>query len=77
VVTGVGQTPRVQRLATHLAPVRQEMVRGEPLVGAAHGYLYSARVPATRPAGDYTPHVVPHHSAAAVPLEAAQILWQR
>jgi glycogen phosphorylase len=59
------------------APVRQEMARGEPLVGAVHGYLYSARVPATRPAGDYTPRVVPHHPAAAVPLEAAQILWQR
>ncbi|MGH7310708.1 MAG: hypothetical protein ACRERE_43110 [Candidatus Entotheonellia bacterium] len=59
------------------APVQQEMVRGEPLVGAAHGYLYSARVPATRPAVDYTPRVAPHHPAAAVPLEAAQILWQR
>jgi starch phosphorylase len=59
------------------APVRQEMARGAPLVGAAHGYLYSARVPATRPAGDYTPRMVPHHPAAVVPLEAAQILWQR
>jgi glycogen phosphorylase len=35
-------------------PVRQKMTRGEPLVGATHGYLYSAHVPATRPAGDYT-----------------------
>jgi glycogen phosphorylase len=53
------------------------MTRGEPLVGATHGYLYSAHVPATRPAGDYTPRVIPHHPAAIVPLEAAQILWQR
>jgi hypothetical protein len=27
--------------------------------------------------GDYTPRIVPHHPAAAVPLEATQILWQR
>jgi starch phosphorylase len=59
------------------APVRQAMTRGEPLVGATHGYRYSARAPATRPAGDYTPRVIPHHPAAIVPLEAAQILWQR
>jgi starch phosphorylase len=59
------------------ASVRQAMMPGEPLVGAAHGYLYSARVPATRPVGDSTPRVVPYHPAAAVPLEAAQILWQR
>ena len=59
------------------APVRQAMTQGEPLVGATHGYLYSARVPATRPAGDYTPRVIPHLPVAIVPLEAAQILWQR
>jgi starch phosphorylase len=59
------------------APVRQAMTRGEALVGASHGYLYSARLPATRPAADYTPRVIPHHPAAIVPLEAAQILWQR
>jgi hypothetical protein len=55
------------------APGRQEMVRGEPLVGAVHGSLYGAQVPATRPAGDYTPRMVPHHPTAAVPLEATQI----
>lgn len=59
------------------APVRQAMTRGEPLVGAAHGYLYGARVPATRATGDYTPRVVPHHPAAIIPLESAQIVWQR
>jgi glycogen phosphorylase len=59
------------------SPVRQEMTRGRELVGAANGYLYSARVPASRPAGDYTPRLVPHHSRAAIPLEAAHVLWQR
>jgi starch phosphorylase len=39
--------------------------------------LYSTRVPATRPAVDYTPRLIPHNNDATVPLEAVQILWQR
>jgi glycogen phosphorylase len=58
-------------------PVRYEMTRGQPLVGAENGYVYSARVPATRPAADYTARVIPQHPSIAVPLEAARILWQR
>ncbi len=58
-------------------PVRQAMTRTQPLVGSAGGYLYTAAVPATRPAGDYTPRVVPFKDGALVPLEASQILWQR
>jgi starch phosphorylase len=56
--------------------IRQTMVRGEHLV-AARGFTYSARVPASRPAGDYTARVVPFHPAAQVPLEERRILWQR
>ena len=56
-------------------PVRQEMTRVRPLVGATHGYLYSATVPAARPAADYTPRVIPSSRGVAVPLEAAHILW--
>jgi len=44
---------------------------------ASNGYVYSARVPATRPASDYTARVIPHRSGVAVPLEATRILWQR
>jgi glycogen phosphorylase len=58
-------------------PVRQEMTRGQQLVGAENGYAYRVRVPAARPASDYTARIVPYHSGGAVPLEAAQILWQR
>ena len=58
-------------------PVRQEMKRTRQLVGAAGGYAYSAAVPATRPAGDYTARVIPNFTGVAVPLETAQILWQR
>jgi len=59
------------------SPVRLEMTRGQPLAGAAGGWLYSARVPAIRPASDYTARVIPQHSGVAVPLEDARISWQR
>jgi len=58
-------------------PVRQEMKRFRPLTGAAGGYVYSASVPADRPATDYTARVIPHYSGVAIPLEAAHILWMR
>jgi starch phosphorylase len=57
-------------------PVRHTMELQQPLTGAANGFLYSAHVPASRPASDYTTRLVPHHSEARIPLEAQQILWQ-
>jgi starch phosphorylase len=57
--------------------VRQEMERVRQLAGSSIGYAYRARVPATRPATDYTARVMPHYPGVAVPLEAARILWQR
>jgi len=59
------------------APVRLEMERISQLAGTPRGYSYRARVPATRPAGDYTARAIPHHAGVAVPLEAVQVLWQR
>jgi hypothetical protein len=47
----------------------------KPLAGAPKGYLYHARIPVHRLAEDYTPRVVPYFSGAAIPLEAANILW--
>jgi starch phosphorylase len=38
--------------------------------------LYSAKVPANRPASDYTPRVIPCGLKGSVPLEAPHILWQ-
>ncbi len=58
-------------------PARQAMARGRKLEGPGNGYEYRASVPATRAAADYTPRLVPHHPAAAIPLEAPEILWQR
>jgi starch phosphorylase len=57
-------------------PEHHEMKRGEPLT-EANDFTYSAQLPATRPATDYTARVIPQHDNVAVPLEAARILWQR
>jgi glycogen phosphorylase len=58
-------------------PFRQEMTRVRRLEGRGGGYAYHARVPAARPAKDYTARAVPYHEGVAVPLEDARILWQR
>jgi glycogen phosphorylase len=56
-------------------PITQTMNRGEPLVGAASGFTFTATIPTNRPAADYTPRLVPQHAGALVPLEAPFILW--
>ena len=56
-------------------PVRHPMNRGKHLVGSVNGFLYTARIPATRLAADYTPRVIPQHPGAFVPIEAPFILW--
>lgn len=57
------------------SPVRQEMKRVSELT-SKKTYVYSALVPATRPASDYTPRIIPYNRFLAIPLEAAQILWE-
>src|SRR5579862_7210369 len=56
------------------APECHLMERGERLVGS-NAFVYSASIPATRAAADYTPRVIPYHSGAFVPIEAQFILW--
>jgi len=58
------------------AAERIQMSRMRQLIGA-NGYAYRAEVPANRPATDYTARIIPHFDGAAVPLEAARVLWQR
>ncbi len=57
-------------------PVRQVMAREETL-GCERSWRYSATVATDRPAGDFTPRVIPYHPQAFVPMEANQILWYR
>ena len=55
---------------------RQAMTRGQ-LLDKVNGYIFSAQVPTTRPATDYTARIVPHYDGVALPLEDTHILWQR
>jgi starch phosphorylase len=55
---------------------RHVMSRGNDSNGAGDD-RYSVWVPATRPANDYTPRLIPYHAGALIPLEASQLLWQR
>ena len=60
------------------SPERHVMTRETgPEQASTNECLYSASVPATRPAVDYTPRLIPRNDEAIVPLEAFQILWQR
>jgi starch phosphorylase len=54
---------------------RQPMARGDKLPDREGGYLFTGQVPATRPAGDFTPRLVPYFPGVAVPLEIPLILW--
>ena len=58
-------------------PIRQEMSRLGQTAGPGSAWIYTARVPANRPAPDFTARVYPHREGVAVPLETVQIHWQR
>jgi len=58
-------------------PERHAMARGRKLDGPGNGYEYEVSIPDVRATDDYTPRLLPYHPAAAVPLEAREILWQR
>ena len=59
------------------APVKQEMTRGRQLGDTGSGSIYTAEVPANRPAADYTARALPYFPGVVAPLEAKHILWQR
>jgi starch phosphorylase len=61
-------------------PARISMDPAEGITGIQGGGtapVYRARVPAVRPASDYTPRILPHHPEARIPMEAAYIRWPR
>ncbi len=68
---------RVELYADGDDVTRVPMTRGRRVEGSANGFVFTASVPASRPASDWTPRVIPDHPAAVVPLEAAHILWAR
>ena len=56
-------------------PARHLMSRGEALAGSGNAFVYTACIPASRAAYDFTPRIVPRQSGASVPIEAPFILW--
>ncbi|MBN1684423.1 MAG: alpha-glucan family phosphorylase [Gammaproteobacteria bacterium] len=58
-------------------PVRQKMRLIRRLSDTSDGYIYSAKVSATRPANDYTVRLIPYYKGVAIPLEVNSILWQK
>jgi starch phosphorylase len=58
-------------------PVRLEMNLDRQMEGTEHVFVYNARVPATRPSGDFTARIVPRYPGVAIPHEDTHILWQR
>ena len=59
------------------SPIVQKMTLGQKSGGQANVYFYSASVPATLPASDYTARAKPYFPEVSVPLEISRILWQR
>ncbi|HSM93296.1 MAG TPA: hypothetical protein VLT47_10440, partial [Anaeromyxobacteraceae bacterium] len=59
------------------AASRTTMERGGAIPEDPGAFRYHARVPAARPAADYTPRAVPYHPGALIPAEEAHILWYR
>lgn len=57
-------------------PATEAMTAPEPCLDPPGVLTYTAHVSATRPVGDYTARIIPHHPNAFVPLEADQIVWQ-
>ncbi|MGO9834784.1 MAG: alpha-glucan family phosphorylase [Polyangiaceae bacterium] len=55
---------------------RVTMRRASPLVGA-HGFTFTADVPDTRSAADYTPRAMPTRRGLNVPQEVELITWAR
>jgi starch phosphorylase len=54
-----------------------ELLRGEAIIGATNGHIYTGPGPATRPAEEYTVRIIPYFSGVRVPTELPLILWQK
>ena len=75
--------PQAVRVELYAEPIasgssaREEMERLSQPAGSTGNQRYRARVPAARPAADYTVRLIPRRDDVAIPLEATHILWQR
>jgi starch phosphorylase len=58
-------------------PEIHPMIQKEEGSNPARGHTFEVRIPAHRPASDYTVRIIPAFDGALVPIEANQILWYR
>ena len=78
-----GLDPEAIRVQLYAEPREGEepdihpMIRSKEVLNPTPGFSYSARIPVRRPAGDYTPRIIPALDGALVPIEANLILWYR
>jgi len=56
---------------------RQQMIRLDESGSSGSSHVYNVRLPANRPAGDYTARVIPDNPEAIIPLEVPLIVWQK
>jgi glycogen phosphorylase len=55
--------------------LQHAMTLAAKIAGSGNRYIYTAQVPATRPARDFTPRIIPRFPGVAVPMEFGLILW--
>jgi glycogen phosphorylase len=72
-----GGAPERHTLITDLAAMKKRRGAGTQQPPQPGEYAFKVVFASERPAGDYTPRVVPGHRFAQVPLEAGHILWYR
>jgi starch phosphorylase len=70
-----GGQPERHILVTDVGSLKRSRKTGSAAPNTSYGFRLV--LPVTRPAGDYTPRVIPWHRAAQVPLESNHILWYR
>ena len=59
------------------APFLGKLLRGEAIIGAMNGHIYTGTAPAARSAEEYTVRIVPYFPGVRVPAELSLILWQK
>lgn len=59
------------------ADMTKEMKYQGKITNTRDGHIYCAEIPATYPPSSFTPRIIPHFLGVSIPLESAQILWQK
>lgn len=71
-----GLSPSAIKVELYAANPIQKIPLSQTQKLADNTYLYTAKIPATRPISDYTPRVYPYHPEAKMALEVPHILWE-